>query len=100
MVLKAAYSTIAASSIVEVVDQDFTIGPVASCRLFNQGSNDIYELETGDGRRYVARLSGRKPRGPANIDYETTFLAHLDHLGIVVGAPVAGRDGEDRKSVV
>ncbi len=93
MTLKAVYSTISAASIAEVVDRNFMIGPTARCRLFARGVNDIYELEASDGQRYMARLCDRRSRGPANIDYETALLSHLDRCGIVVGAPAPDREG-------
>lgn len=93
MTLEAAYSTISAASIAAVVDRRFTVGPTARCRFFARGFNDTYELEGRDGRRYMARLCDRRFRGPANADYETALLAHLDRCGIVVGTPVADRQG-------
>ncbi len=93
MTPKAVYSTISAASVAEVVDRNFKIGPTARCQLFAPGLNDIYELEASNGRRYMARLSGPRPRGPANVDYETALLAHLDRRAVVVGAPVADREG-------
>ncbi|HXQ10156.1 MAG TPA: phosphotransferase [Caulobacteraceae bacterium] len=93
MTLEAAYSTISAASIAAVVDRQFKIGPAARCRLFARGFNDTYELEATDGRRYMARLCDRRFRGPANVDYETALLAHLDRCGIAVGTPVADRQG-------
>ncbi len=93
MSLKAAYSTIAAVSIADIVDRNYKIGPTARCRLFARGVNDIYELEASEGRRWMARLYDRRSRGPANVAYETALLAHLDRCGIAVGAPVADREG-------
>jgi hypothetical protein len=77
MTLTAAYSTISATSVAATVDRRYAIGPVARCRLFIRGFNDTYELEGSGGRRYMARLCDRRFRGPANIDYETSLLAHL-----------------------
>jgi Ser/Thr protein kinase RdoA (MazF antagonist) len=93
MTLEAVYSTTSAAAIGRVVDACYAIGPVTDCRLFARGFNDTYELTGADGRRYMARLCDRRFRGPANVDYETAFLIHLDRVGIVVGRPLAGRDG-------
>src|ERR1700677_2705047 len=93
MQLSAGYSTISPSSIAAVLDQRYEIAPVAKCRLFQRGFNDTYELEGADGRSYMARLSNRRFRGPANVDYETALLLHLHRAGIVVGVPVSDREG-------
>jgi Ser/Thr protein kinase RdoA (MazF antagonist) len=92
MAPKAVYSTISAASIAETVDQNYDIGLTARCQFFTHGVSDFYELEGGDGRPYLARLCSHRSRGPANIDYETALLAHLDRCGIVVGAPVVDRE--------
>jgi Ser/Thr protein kinase RdoA (MazF antagonist) len=93
MKLSPAHSIIAATSIAAVLDQRYAIAPVAKCRLFQCSFNDTYEFEGADGRRYMARLSSRRFRGPANVDYETALLTHLHREGIVVGVPVADREG-------
>ena len=93
MTLKAAYSTISAASIAQAVDQYYALGPVRGCRLFMRGFNDTYEFEAADGQRWMARLCDHRFRGPANVDYETAFLTRLQQRGVVVGAPVEGRDG-------
>ncbi|HEY1750557.1 MAG TPA: phosphotransferase [Caulobacteraceae bacterium] len=93
MKLDAAYSTISAASITTVVDEQYAIGPLARCSLLRRGFNDSYAMKGADGRRYIARLSKRRFRGPANADYETELLTHLHRSGITVGAPVADRDG-------
>jgi Ser/Thr protein kinase RdoA (MazF antagonist) len=93
MTLEAAYSTIAAAAIAEVIERGYAIGPIRGCRLYARGFNDTYEFEAGEGRRYMARLCDRRFRGPANIDYEIAFLRHLQSSGLSVGAPVADREG-------
>jgi len=93
MTPNAVYSTISAASIAETVDRHYNIGPTARCRFFKRGLSDFYELEGSDGHPYLARLCSHRSRGPANIDYETALLAHLDRCGIVVGVPAADREG-------
>ena len=90
MPLHAAYSTIAATSIAEVVERGYALGPVRGCRLYARGFNDTYEFATGEARRYMARLCDLRFRGPANIDYETALLRHLQSSGLSVGAPARG----------
>jgi len=93
MPLEVAYSTIAAGAIAGVVDADYAVGPIVSCHLFQRGFNDTYELVATGGAKYMVRLSGLRPRGPANIAYEVAFLAHLRGCGLKVACAVAGRDG-------
>lgn len=94
MTLEAVYSTVSATSIAQTVDQHYRLGPVGHCRLFTRGFNDTYELEGVGGRRYMARLCDHRFRGPANVDYETAFLRHLQRCGLTVGAPVDDRHGQ------
>ncbi|MGH6957156.1 MAG: phosphotransferase enzyme family protein, partial [Caulobacteraceae bacterium] len=93
MRLTPAYSTISADSIAALVNQRYEIAPVANCRLFHRGFNDTYELGGANGRSYMARLSNRRFRGPPNLAYETALLMHLHGAGIVVGVPLADREG-------
>jgi len=93
MPLQVAYSTIAANEIARVVEADYAFGPLAYCHLFQRGFNDTYELGARSGAKYMARLSGRRYRGPANIAHEVAFLAHLRTCGLRVACALAGRDG-------
>lgn len=93
MALAPVYSTISAAPIAAVLDQRYAIGPVARCRLIHRGFNNSYEFNGADGQSYIARLSNRRFRGPANIAYETALLTHLLRSGIVVGVPIADREG-------
>ncbi|HEY1926497.1 MAG TPA: phosphotransferase [Caulobacteraceae bacterium] len=93
MPLPAIYSTIAADAIARHVEAAYDIGVIAGCTLLNRGFNDLYELSGADGRRHVARLSGPRFRGPANMAYETAFLAHLRRSGVAVASAIPSRVG-------
>ena len=93
MALASIYSTVAASAIARAAEDAYAVGRVVGCRLLNRGFNDVYELDC-EGSSRIARLSAHRARGPANIAYETAFLAHLSRCGIAVGAPLAARDGK------
>jgi Ser/Thr protein kinase RdoA (MazF antagonist) len=93
MSLEVAYSTVAAEAIAHVVAMDYGVGPITSCYLLQRGYNDVYELEGGGGTKYIARVSGRRPRGPANIAYETALLTHLKARGLHVACALAATDG-------
>ena len=55
MPLEVAYSTIAADAIARLVEEDYTVGPIGTCHLFQRGFNDTYELVAESGARYMAR---------------------------------------------
>lgn len=84
---RVVYSTLAAETIAQTVEAAYPVGRVATWSLLRRGFNDVYELRLGDGRRCVARLSGRRQRGDANIAYETALLSHLKAAGACVAAP-------------
>jgi Ser/Thr protein kinase RdoA (MazF antagonist) len=92
MVLRPVYSTIAGQDIAKAAEEAYPIGRVTDCHLVNRGFNDVYELHC-EHNVYIARLNAHRARGPANVAYETAFLAHLKHCGIAVGAPILGADG-------
>lgn len=90
---RAVYSTVAADEIARCVEAAYAVGRVADCGLARRGFNDVYELQLADGRRHVARLSGLRARGEANVGYETALLWHLQRAGVAVAAPLRTRDG-------
>lgn len=93
MALESIYSTVAAAAIARAAEDAYAVGHVLGCRLLNRGFNDVYELDC-EGSSRIARLSAHRARGPANIAYETAFLAHLSRSGVAVGAPLTARDGK------
>jgi Ser/Thr protein kinase RdoA (MazF antagonist) len=93
MALASVYSTAAATAVARAAEQAYAIGSVTGGRLANRGFNDVYELDF-EGSTCIGRLSAHRARGPANIAYETAFMAHLSRAGVVVGAPLAAKDGK------
>ena len=67
-------------------------GPI-ECKLLRRGWNDIFEVRTKGGERFVFRISKRRVRGDADVATETAFLSYLDQKGIPVAAAVPLRDG-------
>ena len=67
-------------------------GPLA-CSFLRRGFNDCFDLRAADGQHFVLRLSGDRLRGQADIGAETAFIAHLDHAGVPVAAPIPTRKG-------
>ena len=75
--LRFASTTLTGSSMALVVQAHYPVGLVAHCHLLRRGFNHVYQVELADGRRCVARLSALRPRGAANVAYETALLLHL-----------------------
>lgn len=76
-----------------LIEDAFDVGPVAGCDLIRHGFNDVYSVVAESGR-FIARLSCRRARGPANVPYEGRLLAHLKDRGAPVAAPRWAKDGD------
>jgi Ser/Thr protein kinase RdoA (MazF antagonist) len=87
------YSTPRADAVADFVSTHYGLPGSIACKLLNRGLNDTFELRTGDGARYIFRVSGRRARGDADVASETAFLSFLDSQGIPVAAAVPLRDG-------
>lgn len=90
--LVTAHTTAAASSIAQWVELHYGLA-VAQCHLIRRGLNDNYRVDLADGSRWVARLYALRPRGPANVAFETALLVHLAAQGCSVAAPRCRPDG-------
>ena len=91
--LRFASTTLTGSSMALVVQAHYPVGHVARCHLLRRGFNHVYQVELADGRRCVARLSALRPRGAANVAYETALLLHLKFMGTAVAAPWLTKSG-------
>ena len=91
--LRVVYSTPSAASVAELVSARYDLGEIQNCAFLNRGFNDTFAVHTSDRGSYVARLSGRRLRGDADVASETAFLAYLAAAGIPVAAAVPARDG-------
>ena len=87
------HATASARVIATLVHRRYGLSPDCSCALLNRGFNDGYAVVTPRGERFVLRLSGHRARGPADVDAETAFLAHLDAAGVPVAAAVPTQTG-------
>ena len=87
-VLKAIYSTVAATEIARVIQETYPLGAVAFCELIRRGFNDVYDVRFESGERCAARLAGLRTRGPSNAAYEGALLAHLQTAGVAVAAAI------------
>jgi Ser/Thr protein kinase RdoA (MazF antagonist) len=91
--VSVGYSTATAKAIADLVVDRFEIRGLTTCTLLNRGFNDTYLVRTAAGERFVLRVSGRRTRGPADVEAETAFLAYLESSGVPVAAPLPTRDG-------
>jgi Ser/Thr protein kinase RdoA (MazF antagonist) len=56
------------------------LGTVQQCELLRRGFNEVYDVRAEKGH-FVARLSALRARGPANVKYELSLLAHVQANG-------------------
>ncbi|WP_345816922.1 phosphotransferase (plasmid) [Paraburkholderia sp. PREW-6R] len=91
--LRAAYSTIDATDLRDLIASTYPFESPFECGLLNRGFNDVYLLRFPDGRSKIARLSSRRARGESNVAYETSLLCHLKAAGGDVAAPLSTNTG-------
>ena len=91
--LPVVYSTPSATAVADFVSTHYDLPGSIDCRLLYRGWNDIFDVRTKDGKRFVFRISKRRARGEADVASETEFLAYLDKQGIPVAAAIPMRDG-------
>jgi Ser/Thr protein kinase RdoA (MazF antagonist) len=98
LVDKPIYSTLPGEAIARLVRDSYDLDGVEAL-LINRGVNDIYEVRTGSGERYVGRLGGRRYMRPDNLRFETALLSHLAASGVPVAVAIGGTDGRLWRSV-
>jgi Ser/Thr protein kinase RdoA (MazF antagonist) len=91
--LPVLYSTPRANAVADLVSTHYDLAAPIECKLLYRGWNDIFEIRTRDGERFIFRISKLRARGEADVASETAFLAYLDGKGIPVAAAIATRDG-------
>lgn len=92
--LPVSYATASAEAVAAVATAHYDLHGPLTCALLNRGFNDIYLLNTNAGESFVLRLSGRRARGPADVEAETAFLAYLDAANVPVAAAVPTHNGK------
>lgn len=91
------YSVPSAKALLERVQGDYAgmlDGTAKECRFLSRGLNDVFELVTDAGVRYVLRVYRQGHRTLADILYELEVLRHLQTKGAAVSAPIMRADGE------
>jgi Ser/Thr protein kinase RdoA (MazF antagonist) len=91
-------STLSGETIARLVREGYDLGDVETAWLINRGVNDVYEVRTRSGQRYVGRLGAQRLR-PDNIRFETALLSHLAASGVRVAVAIAAIDGRLWRSV-
>jgi Ser/Thr protein kinase RdoA (MazF antagonist) len=87
------YSTPRAEAVADFVLAHYDLPGSLECKLLARGWNDIFEVQTKDGERFIFRISKRRARGEADVASETAFLAYLERAGVPVAAAIPVRDG-------
>jgi Ser/Thr protein kinase RdoA (MazF antagonist) len=64
-----------------------------TCELLRAYTNDVYRLESPDGR-FVLKLYGRGWRTAPEIRYEVSLTQHLAARGLAIAQPVGNTQGE------
>ena len=88
-----AQTTPTGSAVAIAIAEGYGFGEILDCVLLRRGFNHVYALRFADGRRAVARLCARRPRGEPNTEFEAALLAHLKAAGAAVAALLPTRDG-------
>jgi len=91
--LPVVYSTPSAMAVADFVSTHYDLPGPITCKLLYRGWNDIFEVKTKGGDRFVFRISKRRARGDADVASETAFLAYLDGKDVPVAAAFPMRDG-------
>jgi Ser/Thr protein kinase RdoA (MazF antagonist) len=71
--------------------------PVA-CELLRSYTNDVYAVESPDGR-FVLKVYGRGWRSGPEIRYEVALIRHLQANGLPIAGPVASGDDDAVKEI-
>ena len=87
------YSTPRADAVADFISTQYDLPGPVECTLLNRGWNDIFDVRTSGGERFVFRISKLRARGAADVASETAFLSYLDGQGVPVAAAIAARDG-------
>ena len=86
------YSVLDASAIAEQLFPHYGLGHADSCLFWQQGFNDVYQLEA-DGARYYLRVAPWNWRSQAAVADELTAIHHLMDRGISTAEPLCTGDG-------
>lgn len=87
----AVYSTLSPQALIELVVNNYDLGSVHRCLLWNRGLSDIYLVES-DTHSYILRISHHHWRSRLEIDFELELLDFLHQRQLPVAYPIATTD--------
>lgn len=79
--MQTAHTILSGEAIAQALGQwREELGTIQRCELLRRGFNEVYDVQAEKGH-FVARLSALRARGPANVEYELSLLAHVHTNG-------------------
>lgn len=98
--IQVARSFIDGEALASVIEQEYDLGKLVSCRLFSKmlrsQDNDHYKVITADGKIHVARVyqhGDHLDRQRSDYEYELDWLKFLQEKEVPVSYPLRRRDG-------
>ena len=83
----AVYSTLSPHALVDLVLNNYDLGYVDKCLLWNRGLSDIYIVESAQ-KSYILRISHHHWRSRQDIDFELKLLDFLHQRKLPVAYPI------------
>lgn len=95
--LRTLHSVPDATSLLEVLVENFDLPGICSCHYFAKGSADIYKVDSRESNWYV-RINPHGIRSESQILAETDLIDRWKQAGCAVAAPVRDRRGNFAQS--
>jgi Ser/Thr protein kinase RdoA (MazF antagonist) len=83
----AVYSTLSPQALIELVLENYDLGNVHKCLLWNRGLSDIYLVEC-DTCSYILRITHHHWRSRLEVDFELELLNFLHQRQLPVAYPI------------
>ena len=87
----AVYSTLSPQALIELVVNNYDLGSVDKCLLWNRGLSDIYLVES-ETKTLILRISHHHWRSHSEIDFELKLLDFLHQRHLPVAYPISTLD--------
>lgn len=88
--MQIAHTILSGEAIAQALSKSHKeLGAIQRCELLRRGFNEVYDIQAKEGH-FVARLSAIRARGPANVEYELSLLAHVQTNGGNVAVGMGG----------
>ena len=92
MKIKASYSTLCASELLDKVVSQYKISNAKSCEFWHRGLNDTYKVMSESGN-FVLRVYRKDWRTLSDIEFEMEALLFLHKNGAKVAYPIEKKEG-------